>query len=308
MQTLTDIDIAERLDPATAVAAMRRALIDHARGDLIAPPRIQADLGDGRLTITAGAHLGRWFGFRSYDSLGRNPGSQLVAVMDDTTGEVAGIAVGNLLGPRRVGAIGAVAADLLSAPTAGTVAVIGCGAQAENQLWALRSVRSLQDVRVFSRSPTKRAQFAQKLAARWELPVRAVRSSGEAVRGADIVILATNSPTPVINLDDVASHAYLSTLGPKQQGRAEFDLGLPSSASLLVTDSVAQIEAYSPPNLLHGTAHESRLVELGALLSETEHGKALRTPGRAVFFSVGLAGSEAHLLATLLGLEPADFR
>jgi len=74
-------------------------------------------------------------------------------------------------------------------------------------------------------------------------------------------------------------------------------LDLAEAASLLVTDSVDQIGAYDPPNLLAGTSHEHRLVSLGTVRA----GEAATTApdGVRVFFSVGLAGTEVFLLDRL---------
>ncbi len=111
------------------------------------------------------------------------------------------------------------------------------------------------------------------------------------------MVLATSSPAPVIDAAWIAPGTYVTTLGPKQQGRAEFGLDLPDAASLLVTDSVDQIGAYHPPNVLAGTPHHQRLVPLGAVRAGE-----VPPPGAdqiSLFFSVGLAGTEAFLLDRL---------
>lgn len=92
--------------------------------------RVHADLGDGRIVFTTGRLRGSWFGYRSYDTFAAEPGSQLVAVHDESSGEMRAIAIGNELGPRRTGAIGAVAAEALASPTATDAAIIGTGTQA----------------------------------------------------------------------------------------------------------------------------------------------------------------------------------
>lgn len=91
--------------------------------------------------------------------------------------------------------------------------------------------------------------------------------------------------------------SHVTTLGPKQQGRAEFGLDLPGAASLLVTDSLDQIGAYHPPNILAGTPHHRRLVSLGAVRAGEV--PPSRAGGISLFFSVGLAGTEAFLLDRL---------
>ena len=109
-----------------------------------------------------------------------------------------------------------------------------------------------------------------------------------------MVVLATNSPTPVIDSSWVKDGAFVTTLGPKQQGRAEFGPELIDRADLVVTDSVAQTRAYDPPFILDGTPQHDRLISLGAALSGN------MTSGTVLFCSVGLAGTEAYLLARLI--------
>ena len=53
--------------------------------------------------FTTGRLRGSWFGYRSYDTVSDGPGTQLVVVHDDASGEIRAIAVGNELGPRRTG-------------------------------------------------------------------------------------------------------------------------------------------------------------------------------------------------------------
>jgi ornithine cyclodeaminase/alanine dehydrogenase-like protein (mu-crystallin family) len=89
----------------------------------------------------------------------------------------------------------------------------------------------------------------------------------------------------------------ITTLGPKQQGRADFGPDLVEAASVLVTDSLDQVDAYDPPNILVGTDHANRLVSLGAVRAGDAAGAA--PEGIALFFSVGLAGTEAFLLDRL---------
>jgi ornithine cyclodeaminase len=226
-----------------------------------------------------------------------NPGAQVIVVHDESSGQVRAVAIGNELGPRRVGAIGAVAAGALAPAGARVVALIGTGVQAYAQLWALGAVRELGEVRVYSRDPGHRAEFAERVRPLVAGDCPPAADARAAVAGAEIVILATSSPAPVIDADWLAPGTYVTTLGPKQRGRAEFGLDLPGAAALLVTDSLAQIDAYDPPNVLVGTPYRQRLVSLGAVRA----GEVPRPAGGGItlFFSVGLAGTEAFLLDRL---------
>jgi ornithine cyclodeaminase/alanine dehydrogenase-like protein (mu-crystallin family) len=299
VQLLTDDDIRRLLDAPTAVTWMRSALLGAHAGSLVTPARVQAELGSGRLVFTTGALEDEWFGYRSYDTFPTSPGEQLVVVHDWQSGRLRGLAVGNELGPRRVGAIGGVAAGELANPDARTLGLIGTGVQAWNQLWAISAVRDLADVRVFSRDPDRRVAFADRARTGLGVPARAVDSAEAAVAGADVIVLATSSGSPVIDSAWVGAGAYVTTLGPKQVGHAEFGPELVARADVAVTDSLAQINAYDPPNILVGTPAEDRLVSLGAVLSGAASGRT-HEDEVVVFCSVGLAGTEAFLLAKLL--------
>ena len=294
---LRDRDVLSWLTAADAVRWAGEAVDACHRGELAAPPRIHADLGDGRLVFTAGHLRGSWFGYRSYDTFPAGPGAQVVVVHDETSGQVRAVAIGSELGPRRTGAIGAVAADALAPPGAGIAAIIGAGTQAWTQLWALAAVRDLREVRVYSRDPARRSAFAARAQPLVTGLCRPAPGARAAVNGAQIVILATSSPVPVIEAAWIAPGTYVTTLGPKQRGRAEFGLDLPGAASLLVTDSLDQIGAYHPPNVLAGTPHHQRLVSLGAV--RAGEAPTPRADGITIFFSVGLAGTEAFLLDRL---------
>lgn len=294
---LHDEDVLDRLSAGDAVHWMGEAIDAHHRGELVAPPRAYADFGDGRLVFTTGRLRGSWFGYRSYDTLRSDPGAQVVVVHDEATGRVRAVAIGNEIGPRRVGAIGAVAADALAPADATVVAIIGSGTQAYTQVWALAAVRDLREVRVYSRDPDRRTSFAQRVAPLVGGACHPVENARAACEGAQVVILATSSPTPVVEAAWIAPGTYVTTLGPKQQGQAEFGLDLPEAASLLVTDSLDQIGAYDPPNVLVGTSQEHRLVSLGAVRAGEV--AAAAPDGISLFFSVGLAGTEAFLLDRL---------
>jgi ornithine cyclodeaminase/alanine dehydrogenase-like protein (mu-crystallin family) len=238
-------------------------------------------------------------GCRSYDTFDRDRGDQLVALHDWHTGSIEAVAVGSLLGRRRVGAIGAVALRVLARADAASLGLVGAGVQAWQQLWAMSVVRRFADVRVFSRDAARRTAFARRAASELGLRSRAVGSAREAVREADVVVLATSSATPVVDTDWIENGCFVTTIGPKQVGRAEFGPDLVDRADVVVTDSPGQIEAYDPPNVLAGTPQGQRLVHLGAVLSGDRPGRQAADQ-TTLFCSVGLAGTEVFLLDRLL--------
>ncbi|MGC1237696.1 MAG: hypothetical protein WA860_02790 [Acidimicrobiales bacterium] len=298
VHVLFNEDVQAQLDAPTTVQWISEAVDAHHRGELVAPPRAIVELSGGQYMFTAGRLRGSWFGFRSDDSFDFEPGNQVVIVQDETSGVVRAIAIGDEIGPRRVGAIGAVAVDTLASSNATTMALIGTGVQAASQLWAIDSVRNLRDVRVFSRNESKREEFVRNNQHLTSARCRPTANVHDAVRDAEIVILATTSLTPVLNADWLSPGAYVATLGPKRRNGSEVGIDLLDRATSIVTDSLEQMDAFEPPSMFEGSPHRSRLVSLGAVRA----GEVPRSSPEplTLFVSVGLAGTEAFLLDRLV--------
>jgi alanine dehydrogenase len=293
-----DDDVRARLDAASAVHAVRAALVAQHAGTLRAPARVRAGLGDGDLVFTAG-HLREegLFGFRAYDTLAG--GEQLVAVWDAGTGELRALVHGDELGARRTGAIGAVAVDAAANPGPVTVGLLGTGAQAWTQLWALSAVRPIENVVVTSRDRHRGGAFTDRAVRELGVKARWVAAVEEAVHGRDVVIVATGSPEPVLDADWISAGTHVTTLGPKTVLRHELPPALFDRADVVVNDSRVQAAGDAEPQLFDA----GRMVELGAVLAGAEIGRS--DPGQITgFCSVGLAGTEIAVAAALLGPAP----
>jgi ornithine cyclodeaminase len=295
---LDDAAVRRALSPELAVDAVRRALAAQHADRLAAPPRVRAPLDTGDLVFTAGRLPGVGYGFRAHDTVPTSGSDQLTVVFDDQSGQLLGVATGTWLGEARTGAIGAVAVDLLADPAAERFAVVGTGAQAWSQLWALRAVRTPRQVRVFSRDPARRAEFAERCRAELTLPAEAAPDARAAVADADVVVLATTSGTPVIAADWVRPGAHVSTIGPKEVGRHECPVPLAGRAALIVTDSLAQLAGYPRPYFLTGTPERERMVSLAAVQAG-QVARPAEPDATTLFCSTGLAGTEVAVAAAL---------
>jgi thiomorpholine-carboxylate dehydrogenase len=122
---------------------------------------------------------------------------------------------GRLITEVRTAAVSAVATQHLASPDASVLAIIGSGVQAHSHLEALRLVRNFREVRVWS--PRRAAAFAK------EHGVRAANSAEEAVRGADVVVTATTSPTPVLSGGWLSPGAHINAVGAPRPDWRELD-------------------------------------------------------------------------------------
>lgn len=153
----------------------------------------------------------------------------LVLVFSTRTGEPLAIMPDGVMQRLRVASTNALAAKYMTPPDAATYALIGAGWQGSGQAIAMAAVRKLKEIRVYSPTPANRERLANELANRLGIKVVASPDAKTAVRGADIVGMATNSITPVVELDWLAPHAHATCVKDLELGR-----GILGNSSLVV--------------------------------------------------------------------------
>ena len=122
---------------------------------------------------------------------------------------------GRLITEMRTAAASAAATKVLARPDATVLAILGSGVQAGSHLEALRLVRPLREVRVWS--PRGASAFAARFG------VRAAESAEEAVRGADIVVVATTSQRPVLEGAWLSKGTHVNAVGATRPDWRELD-------------------------------------------------------------------------------------
>ena len=135
-----------------------------------------------------------------------------VAVID--AGEITAI---------RTAAVSAVATRLLARPDASRLAIIGAGVQAYSHLTAMAAVRSLREVRVWSRDSGRCRALVRSAEAELGIHVRMGAGARDAVEGADIVCTATSASTPVVQSSWIAPGTHLNAIGAHRPTERELD-------------------------------------------------------------------------------------
>ena len=114
------------------------------------------------------------------------------------------------------------------------LAMIGSGVQARSHLEALAHVRPIRHVRVWSPDVAHRSDFVHAMSGRVEARIAATATAEEAVRGADLVVLATSSTRPVVDSDWVAPGTHVVSVGACRPNQREMDPALVARARLVV--------------------------------------------------------------------------
>jgi len=280
------------------IETIERSLQAKAAGQLVAPPRFAVDVEKGALIFTAGAEVTatRTIGFRVYDSFqSHSPErTELVAVFDSQTGGFKGLCVGVMIGALRTAAINAIAIKYLSRPDVRRLGILGSGLQARTHFQAAVLVRQFESAMVYSPTASHREAYADQLSHKTGVPIEALSSAEDVVRRAEVLICASNSPTPVLDAGWLHPGMHINTIGPKFKDRHEFPVEAACKSDRIVTDSLQQVdgyESYAPPFFLQNTPERKRMIELDELVTGKRKGRS-SPEDVTLFCSVGLAGTE----------------
>jgi len=163
-----------------------------------------------------------------------------IALLDPETGALRALLDGRYITESRTAAVSAVTSRALARKTASSLAIIGSGVQARSHLEALSRVHRLRQVTVWSPNKDRREQFARD--ALTDVPrINAVDHAGEAIVGADLIVLATSSPTPVIESNWVKPGAHVMSVGACRPNQREMDPELVQRGRLFVDSRAAAL-------------------------------------------------------------------
>ncbi len=214
----------------------------------------------------------------------------LILLWDPATGAPLALMDGRLITEMRTAATSAAATTVLARADAAVLALLGAGVQARSHLDALRIVRPLREVRVWSRTAERREAFAQAMR-HPGLPVVVYATAAEAVRGADLIVTATSSPLPVLEGRWISPGTHINAVGAPRSDWRELDSAAVAMARLFV-DSRAGAMAESGDVLL---PVQEKTITSAHILGEIGEVLAGRVPGRTrpeevtLFKSLGMA-------------------
>ena len=201
------------------IPAMATAMADLSAGKVVQPPRVMMPIADhqallGLMPAYSGALGAKLVAFYP-NNQGVPSHHAMILLFRPETGEPLATMDGRLITEMRTAAVSAVATKLLARPEASVLGILGAGVQAKSHLEALRLVRAFREVRVWS--PRNAAAFAKQFG------VRAAASAEEAVRGVDVVVVATTSQTPVLNGAWLARGTHINAVGAPRPTWRELD-------------------------------------------------------------------------------------
>ena len=297
---LTEKDVRAVLPMPDLIAAMEGALAQFSAGAVNQPVRTVLEVGPDKAYFgvmpaalddppAVGAKLVTVYA----KNHARNLPSHLATILllDHATGALTAVVDGRYITEARTAAVSAVSVKHLARPDAGVLGIIGSGVQARSHLEAIKHVRTLTDVRVWSPNALHREAFAFEMAEATGLPVRGVETAALSARGADIVVLATSSTTPVVADVDIDPGTHIAGVGACRPDQREMPTALIKRARLYV-DSRAAASKEAGDYLLplgEGAITEEHIAgEIGELAAGRVTGRVSKDDV-TIFKSLGLA-------------------
>ncbi|MDJ0771373.1 MAG: ornithine cyclodeaminase [Ilumatobacter sp.] len=207
-------------------------------------PRLASHSGDGVIELMPTSDGGTYaFKFVNGHPVNTSRGLQTVTAFgvlaDVATGYPRLLSEMTLLTALRTAATSVMAARALAPPGAGTMALIGTGAQAEFQALAFHRCLGIDTIRAWDTDPAALDKFVTNAA---QLGLDVVRATGadDAIAGAHIITTCTaDKRNATVLTDDMVRRAtdggvHINALGGDCPGKTELDIELVKRSSLFV--------------------------------------------------------------------------
>jgi thiomorpholine-carboxylate dehydrogenase len=278
---LNEERVGELLRWEPLIAAMETALAGFSLGRVLQPVRNMLAIEEGKRYLgIMPAVAENAMGVKLVSFYPGNAGTEvpthlaMVLLFRPDTGEPLAVMDGRLITEMRTAAVSAAATSRLAAPDSKVLALLGSGVQARAHLQALMRVRRFEEVRVWSRT----AEHAERFAERHKAKAMPVES---AVRGADVIVTATNALRPILKGDWLKPGAHVNAVGsPRPDWRELDDTAM---ANTLIVDSREAVLKESGDVILS----KARIyAEIGEIFAGTKQAPVSAT---TVFKSVGIA-------------------
>jgi alanine dehydrogenase len=225
IRVLSAADIRRLISMAEAIEIVKGAFIQLSARKAQSPVRTSLKVGKGgeaALIMPAFLEETRALGAKLVTVFPGNPKAglpatqALVFLVDAETGGPLAVLEGTYLTRLRTGAASGAATQLLSLPEAERLAVFGAGGQALAQALGVLAARRIREVRIFDIIPRRAEDLKEELENQPGLPKATIYRAGspeQAVAGADVIVTATTSRTPVFPGRAVSAGAHINAIG-----------------------------------------------------------------------------------------------
>jgi len=273
--------IRELLQWDRLISTMENALAAFSRGRVLQPVRNMLTIEEGKQYLgIMPAVADDAMGAKLVSFYPGNAGSgvathlAMILLFRTDTGEPLAVLDARLITEMRTAAVSAAVTKYLAASDSHILALLGSGVQAEAHLHALSQVRNFEEIRVWSRTPAHAERFAEKHGAR-------MAALEAPVRGADVIVTATNAIEPILKGAWLKPGAHVNAVGSPRPNWRELDDT--AMANTLIVDSREAVLRESGDVIL---SKATIFAEAGEIFAGVKEAPAAMT---TIFKSVGIA-------------------
>lgn len=287
-----------------AIKDLEKALILNTEGKIVNPHRTVLDFPEKNASAlympSAMEPIGKSSVkvvtiFPNNPSQGKKTTQGVILLSDTENGDHLACLNASYLTRLRTGAASGIATKYLAKETASTVALIGCGAMAAEQLQAVLEVKEIKEIFLFNRTTAKAHEFAEKipeLDPNYHGTITIMESADAAVSDADIVICSTRSETPVFSGKALKQGTHINGVGSYLPHMQEVDEEAILKCSKIVVDTIEGAKQEAGDLIIPAEAGIWNFSSLHGELGELAAGQILgRECGEEITFfkSVGIA-------------------
>lgn len=272
------------IDMPRAVTVVEKIFYDRAAGKLRSVPRRRLKSSRKQLNMMAAWHSG-WdlLCMRAYVS-----GANTITLYSGRTGKMQAILNAGYLSSLRTGAASGVAAQYLAPFKPEALGLIGPGWQATFQVEAITRTCPIRHVLVYGRTEEKIAKFIRQMARTVPVKFSECSSVEEIEAQSDILVLATDSTSPVIDGTRLKDEVLIITMGANQPVKHEVSLDLIQRMDLVVTDDLPTARSDSGDLIAACEAGIIRWEDIVPLERIVAAGRPNNRPTKVLFQSNGI--------------------
>jgi ornithine cyclodeaminase/alanine dehydrogenase-like protein (mu-crystallin family) len=233
---LSNEDVKSVLDLGRAIDITEQALRDHSEGRVVwsTPEDFAIKPEQGWQSWVTGCALTTQpvagFRIRSIKAAGgsRDPsrparGPRRILILSDREGgEIVAIMDEDWCHAVRTAAAATVACRLLARKGTTTMAMLGAGDTARAAVPVMAKAFNLKEIRVTSRTPDSRQNYANEVGKEYDLNILPFDSTEQALKGADIVVSATTTSTPIVKDNWLGEGITVYSIGKHQEMESSF--------------------------------------------------------------------------------------
>jgi alanine dehydrogenase len=223
------------------VNSIEQGLREEAAGQAEVPPRVNIGTPHGFFRMMgAVVNQSGLMGYKVFHGSVKTGVRYTVAIHEQRDGKLLAMMDGAYLTAARTGATTGVATRWMTDPGADTVAVLGSGLEAQENLLGVCAVRRIRHVRVFSPRSERREVFANRMSERLGIEVKTFQTPEQCIQGAPIVVVATNTGASLAIAhrgEWMSAGVHVNSIGSTMAAQREVDADTFEKAAHVIVDT-----------------------------------------------------------------------